>query len=162
MNSQERIQLKKMITESECGDNTENIRKLKHSSKLHADIHTIEGLKRANPTMNAEEMSALCIENARFLYDNYSDIFHKVIKDEIDLVIMANFLNTLKQIEDCTIDQHEGSVIIGKILKEMFVDSALRQGDNNDKKYAEDKKPIYDGQKISWSQFKNAHAQNTN
>ena len=28
----ERINLKKMINESECGDNTDNIRKLKHNS----------------------------------------------------------------------------------------------------------------------------------
>jgi hypothetical protein len=55
-------------------------------------------------------------------------------------------------------DQHEGSVIIGKILKEMYVDSALRQGNKIDKKYADDKKPSYDGEKISWKQYKRLHS----
>jgi hypothetical protein len=157
MNNQERLQLKKMITESECGDNTDHIREIKHSSKIFKDIDTIVNLKRSHPSMEQNEFSLLCIDNARFLYDNYSDIFHKVVKCEIDLQIMAHFLNTLKQVEDGKMDQHEGSVIIGKILKEMYVDSALRQGENLDKKYAGDKKPNYDGEKISWKQYKMLH-----
>jgi|TARA_B110000285_G_scaffold125897_1_gene141962 hypothetical protein len=158
MNDDERLQLKKMITESECGDNTDNIRQIKHSSKIFKDIEIIENLKTAHPSMDENELSLLCIDSARFLYNNYSDIFHKVVKGEIDLQIMSHFLNTLKQVEDGKMDQHEGSVIIGKILKEMYVDSALRQGNKIDKKYADDKKPSYDGEKISWKQYKRLHS----
>jgi len=158
MNDDERLQLKKMITESECGDNTDNIRQIKHSSKIFKDIEIIENLKTAHPSMDENELSLLCIDSARFLYTNYSDIFHKVVKGEIDLQIMSHFLNTLKQVEDGKMDQHEGSVIIGKILKEMYVDSALRQGNKIDKKYADDKKPSYDGEKISWKQYKRLHS----
>ena len=158
MNDDERLQLKKMITESECGDNTDNIRQIKHSSKIFKDIEIIENLKTAHPSMDKNELSLLCIDSARFLYNNYSDIFHKVVKGEIDLQIMSHFLNTLKQVEDGKMDQHEGSVIIGKILKEMYVDSALRQGNKIDKKYADDKKPSYDGEKISWKQYKRLHS----
>jgi len=158
MNDDERLQLKKMITESECGDNTDNIRQIKHSSKIFKDIEIIENLKTAHPSMDENELSLLCIDSARFLYNNYSDIFHKVVKGEIDLQIMSHFLNTLKQVEDGKMDQHEGSVIIGKILKEMYVDSAIRQGNKIDKKYADDKKPSYDGEKISWKQYKRLHS----
>ena len=158
MNDDERLQLKKMITESECGDNTDNIRQIKHSSKIFKDIEIIENLKTAHPSMDENELSLLCIDSARFLYNNYSDIFHKVVKGEIDLQIMSHFLNTLKQVEDGKMDQHEGSVIIGKILKDMYVDSALRQGNKIDKKYADDKKPSYDGEKISWKQYKRLHS----
>ena len=65
-----------------------------------------------------------------FLYTNYTDIFHKLIKDELDLTIMTKLLTILKMIEDAKVDQHEGSVMVGKILKEMYVDSATRELDH--------------------------------
>ena len=36
-------------------------------------------------------------------------------------------INVLKNIEEGDVDQHEGSVVVGKILKEMYIDSALKQ-----------------------------------
>ena len=33
------------------------------------------------------------------------------------------------------VDQHEGSVLVGKLLKELYVDSALRRSENLDKEY---------------------------
>ena len=51
----ERINLKKMINESECGDNTENIRKLKHSVLMRDDIRKIDTLKNTHPDMKENE-----------------------------------------------------------------------------------------------------------
>ena len=39
---------------------------------------------------------------------------------------MDKFLNILKQIEDGELNQHEGSYLVGQHLKELYVDSALR------------------------------------
>ena len=60
-------------------------------------------------------------------------------------------------IEDDKINQHEGSVMVGKILKEIYVDSALKGGENLDKKYANDEeKPTFvEPRNISWKEFKN-------
>jgi hypothetical protein len=88
-------------------------------------------------------------------YDNYMDIFNKVVRDELDLVIMTKLLHVLKQIEDGEVDQHEGSVIFGKILKELYIDSAIKRGEKLDKEYEEEKQAPIEGKKINWKEYKN-------
>ena len=90
-----------------------------------------------------------------FLYNNYSDIFNGVVKDELDLTILTKLLTVLKLIEDNKIDQNEGSVMVGKILKEMYIDTALKRSDNLDKEHGEDKVEENDGKKLSWKEYKN-------
>ena len=48
MNQGERLQLKKMINEADCDDNTDKIRKLRHSTKIRDDIRVIEVLRKEN------------------------------------------------------------------------------------------------------------------
>ena len=88
--------------------------------------------------------------------NNYFDLFNRVAANEIDLDIMENFLKVLKKIEDGEIDQHDGSVEIGKLLKTLYIDSALKRGDNLDKKYNAEKKevPKQETKNISWKQYK--------
>ena len=50
------------------------------------------------------------------------------------------FLSVLEKIEDGSIDQHEGSYLVGTILKKMYIDSALKHEENIDKKEQKDKK----------------------
>jgi hypothetical protein len=92
---------------------------------------------------------------------NYTDIFRKVIRDEINYEIMSKLLYVLKAIEDEKVDQHEGSVLVGKVLKELYLDSAVRHGQNLDKKYeaeaealvSTESKPLSE-KVISWKEFK--------
>jgi len=63
-------------------------------------------------------------------------------------------LSVLKMIEDGKVDQHEGSVMFGKVLKELYVDSAIKHGENLDKQYETEKVPQVEGKKISWNQYK--------
>ena len=64
-------------------------------------------------------------------------------------------LTVLKHIEDGQVDQHEGSVLVGELLKELYVDSALRRADNLDKQNeSEEKQTLYDGKQISWKEYK--------
>lgn len=154
----ERINLKKMVDETECTNNTENIRKLKHSTLIRDDIRKIENLKTKNKNqmnLESEEFIELCKSESFFLFTNYTDIFNKVVKNELDLTIMTKLLIVLKLIEDGKVDQHEGSVMTGKILKELYVDSAMKRADNIDKEYEKDKIQPLDGQKISWKEYKN-------
>jgi hypothetical protein len=62
-----------------------------------------------------------------FLFTYYTDIYNKIRKDEIDLKILNQFLNVLRRIEDGELDQHDGAFIVGTLLKEIYVDSALRK-----------------------------------
>lgn len=154
MNTGEKLQLKKMIQESDCDDNTEQIRKLKHSVKIRDDIRKIDKIKNDNPSLNTDELSALCISETPFLYEYYTDIFHKIVSSELSLPIMSQVLGVLKKIEDEQVDQHEGSVLVGKLLKELYVDSALKRADKLDEKYATDTPVINSGSELSWKQYK--------
>ena len=162
MNSNERLNLQKMINANDVVDQTENIRREKHSFKIREDVKTLVDLKQKYPRLektNSIEFDKLCVNRSSFLFNNYTDIFNKVKKDEIDLTILDNFLNVLKSIEDGKCDQHEASFKIGKLLKEMYIDSALKKSEKLDKKFdkAEKKnkktkevKPV----NISWKQYK--------
>ncbi|MDC1151819.1 hypothetical protein OAS95_04550 [Pelagibacteraceae bacterium] len=155
LTNDERLNLKKMINESDCDDNTDNIRRLKHSVLMRDDIRKLDTLKNTHVDMKNnknDDFIVLCQNECKFLYANYTDIFNKLVKDELDLTIMTKLLTVLKLIEDSKVDQHEGSVMVGKILKELYVDSATKRLENIDKEH--EKEPMSEGKAISWKQFK--------
>lgn len=190
LTADENIQLSKMIKESECGNNTESIRKLKHSSQILENITKLASMCAAfdkeqqcdNSTTSTisfdvvvamsdhEENSALqsaFIERAKcecfFLYQHYTDIFNKIIKKEINMDIMTKVVLILKMIEEETIDQHQGSVLVGKLLKEMYIDAATTRAEkcdecgSNSSSSSTDyalQEPAID---ISWREFRDNH-----
>ena len=157
LTNDERLNLKKMITESGCDDNTANIRRLKHSMLMRNDIRKLDTLKNTHIDMKNnknDDFVILCQNECAFLYANYTDMFNKLVNDELDLTIMTKLLTVLKLIEDSKVDQHEGSVMVGKILKELYVDSATKRLDNIDKKHENDNEPMSVGKPVSWKQFK--------
>ena len=157
MNKQESLDLKRLINETQCENNTENIRKLKHSVLINNDIRNLENLKKTNVSLrktNPDEFNEVCQRECNFLFNHYTDIFNKIIKDEIDLRIMTKLLICLKLIEDGNVDQHEGSVMVGKILKELYIDSAIKRGENLDKEREAERVEPNTGKKISWKNFK--------
>jgi hypothetical protein len=155
---EDRLNLKKLVDKSDCEDNTDGIRKLRHSGLIRDDVRTLENLKKARGlSMNDADFLDMCASRCRFLYDNYTDIFHKIINNELDLMIMTKFLTVLKLIEDGKVDQHEGSVVVGKILKELYLDSAVKRADAIDKKYESEKVPTVEPTKISWREYRNVH-----
>jgi hypothetical protein len=150
--NKESLNLKKLLDQNDWQDNTENIRKIKHSTKIRDDVRFIENLKIS---WNGEgDFIELCREGCSFLYDNYTDIFHKAVKNELDLTIMTKLLTVLKLIEDEKVDQHNGSVMVGKILKELYIDSALKRSENLDKEYAQESVPKVEPKKLSWKEYK--------
>jgi hypothetical protein len=90
-----------------------------------------------------------------FLFNYYTDIYNKIRKDEINLQILFKFVDMLKRIEDGELNQHEGSFLIGTLLKELYVDSALKKAEKLDEKEEEkEKEPMREGLQISWKDFK--------
>jgi hypothetical protein len=157
MNPQEKIDLKKLVKNmpDEYVDNTDGIRSLKHSRLIHADILKMEQLKKDNADMilsNPVNFREVCEAECIFLFYKYTDIFNRLLRDEIDLAIMEKALNVLLQIEEGQIDQQEGSVIVGKLFHEIYVDSALRRSDNLEKTV--ESKPKYEGRSVSWKEYK--------
>jgi hypothetical protein len=94
-----------------------------------------------------------CLSQCGFLYSCYTDIYNKVKKDEIDLTTLNKFLNVLERIEEGDIDQHTGSFLVGTLLKELYIDSALKKADKLNEKH-ETPTTTKDFKAISWKQFK--------
>jgi hypothetical protein len=156
--NQDRLDLKRIMdNQDDYQDNTDYIRNVKHSVLIHQNIESLEKLKIKHKEMynsNPEEFRALAVETCPFLSSNYVDIFNKILKNEIDLNIMVRVLSVLKMIEDGKLNQEEGSIMVGKLLKEMYIDSAIRTGDNLDKMYESSKPVLATGSEISWKQWK--------
>jgi hypothetical protein len=154
----ENLPLKSLLDQSNYVNHTETIRRLKHSLLIRDDVRKLDTFKKKNALMfesNQQQFLEACVEECPFLYNNYMDLFHKMIKDELDLSIMTKLLIVLKMIEDGAVDQYRGSVMVGKVLKELYIDSAERRGENLDKMYEEQKPKLIEGQAISWKQYKN-------
>jgi hypothetical protein len=149
-----------MIQENDVVNTTGLMRELKHSKKILEDVDLLLKLKREHPSMaksNPEEFDALCVEKCQFIFNHYTDIFNKVKKDEIDLNILLRLINVLHSIEEGEQDQHEGSFEVGKLLKQIYIDSALRKADKlngpdgEDGEKEEENRPV---ENISWRDFK--------
>ena len=161
LSDNERLNLKKLVTEMEGEDNTSNIRKVKHSVPMRDDVRRLNNLKISQAELrknSPDEFKTLCQTTCRFLYDNYTDIFNKLLDDELDLTIMTKLLTVLKLIEDGKTDQHEGSVMVGKLLKELYVDSATKRLENLDKQHEGERVDPSVGKSISWREYKNMNA----
>ena len=158
MNPQEKLDLKKLIGNmGDYEDNTAGIREMKHSDAIRADIQKMEVLKRTKRgEMSEQAFSELCESECMFLFYKYTDIYKRLLKDEIDLRIMGKALDVLKKIEEGEIDQQEGSVMVGKLFHEIYVDSALRRSDNLDKAAleADTTVPKNEGKSITWKEFR--------
>jgi hypothetical protein len=142
LTSSEKLNLEKMIKASDAEDNTNKIRELKHSKLIENDIQQLLMLKskykRLSET-NIDQFDKMCENKCSFIFTNYTQIYNKVKKDNINLNLLAHFLVILKKIENKEINQHEGSVMVGKVLKEIYVDSALREGQKIDQKNKKNK-----------------------
>ena len=164
MNSAERIQLEKMIQVNGAVDNTETIRSLKHSDKIRDDVLTMVKLKKDYQRLsksNPAQYDAMCVSRCSFLFHTYTDLFNRSKKDELDLNIMGQLLGLLKMIEDDKIDQHTASFEVGKLLKSIYIDSALKKSQHLDDAHKHDKdgkkSSHLPAKKLSWSEYKKTH-----
>ena len=155
MDDNERLHLQKMIKANNVEDQTELIRSLKHSHLLQDDINKLLMLKNKYKN-NQDKINEEGVVDCEFLFTYYTDIYNKIRKDEIDLNILNRFLNVLRNIEDGEIDQHEGSYIVGSLLKELYVDSALKKADkiNDEHEKTVVKVVPKETLNVSWNSFK--------
>lgn len=159
MNNLDKLNLQKMISANNVEDCTQDIRDKKHSGLIKQDVKTMLFLKNKHSNLikeNPSEFENICINECQFLFNNYTDIFNKIRKDELDLQLFNKFLNILKLIEDGELDQHSGSYQVGNILKEIYIDSALRKSKHLDEanQGSETNTSRQEVKNISWSQWK--------
>lgn len=159
LSNSDRLQLDKMLKANDVEDSTDLIRRTKHSNKIREDVKQLQNLKKENKKLyvtNFQKFDELAVQKCNFLFNNYTDIYNKVLKDELDINILNKFLGALEQIEDGKLDQHEASVKVGKFLKELYVDSALKVAEKNDSKQnSKNTETETEYETISWSEYKN-------
>ena len=148
-----RLNLQRMMKENDVEETTDNIRALKHSKLIRQDVKHMKQLKKKYKRISHDQFKQIATTQCNFLFNNYTNIFNRLVADELDYGIMAQFLDVLEEIENGKLDQHEGSYQIGLVLKKMYVDSALKREErfNDDGKKVAFAKPV---NKVSWEQFK--------
>jgi hypothetical protein len=155
MNENQKLQLQNMIKTNNVEDQTQLIRELKHSHIFKTEINNMLMIK-AKYRNDPEKINLECMNECGFLFTYYTDIYNKIKKDEIDISILNKFIDVLRQIEDGELDQHSGSFLVGTLLKELYVDSALKKADKLNEEHEKNnpakiqKEPV----KISWKQYK--------
>jgi hypothetical protein len=159
MRDDERLKLDELLRKDDVAQTTNQIRQLRHSGQIKTCIDNIVKLKKTHNRMSKDMFEKLAIGRANFLFSNYTQIFNKLINDEINIKILYEFVAILKMIEDGNLNQHEGSYMVGKKLKELYVDCVVekdkksREKDaiEDAKKVAKIKKPK---KKINYKQFR--------
>lgn len=156
MDDSQRLHLQKMISANNVEDSTDMIRKLKHSVVLRENVNKLIDLKELYKDEDDEDVLHIeAMTECNFLFTYYTDIYNKIRKDEIDLKILFDALDVLRDIENGKLDQHEGAFEFGNILKKIYVDSALRKSEKLNTKTGESEKEFKGPQvNISWEEFK--------
>ena len=162
MNKTEKLQLDKMIKENDVEDCTNDIRQKRHSQRIREDVKNLLKLMKSKSRLrrrSENEYDDLLVANCPFLFNSYTDIFNKIKKEEINLSTLWKFLDVLKQIEDGKLNQHEGSHKVGKLLKTLYLDSAVRKADklNHERESGEEARP--EPKNLSWAEYKKKYTQ---
>ena len=145
MNETERLKLHELIRENDVQDNTENIRRLKHSQLILDDVKKIQLLIGQIGLGDFKLLDQACLPHCNFLFTNYTHIYNRLLKGQIDYTILHRFLNCLKSIEDGKKTQHEASYEIGMLLKQLYIDPKIQDQDAIKR----------ESKKISWLEYKN-------
>jgi hypothetical protein len=161
MDDNQRLQLQSMINENNVIDKTNLIRKIKHSSILRNEVNEMIQLKNvykndlSSPDFKDESMS-----KCKFLFQYYTDIFNKLRKDELNVNMLFEFLDILEKIEKGEMGQHDASFKVGSILKNMYIDSAVKHTEKMENMEAKNNennsepKPKPKSKDVSWNYFK--------
>lgn len=157
MDDKQRIELSKLINEYGTEETTDKIRTLRHSKSIKNDVSMIIELRNKYPRIyktNITMFKEMCVKRSTFLFTNYTNIFNKLINNELDLELLFKFIGILESIENGKLDQHEASYKAGTILKQLYVDSALKRDENHN--HTKRKKAVLKNRNnISWSEYKN-------
>jgi len=144
MDDIQRSKLNEMIQENNVQDNTMSIREKKHSTPIKEDLKKILLIIQQIGYGDYNLLDQACSPHCQFLIVNYEYIYKKLLKNQINLNILSQFINCLESIENGVKSQHEASYEIGMLLKQMYIDPKIYEEPNK-----------REGHKISWKEYKN-------
>ena len=144
----DRHQLRKMIEAHGVEDQTEKIRSNNHSGEIRRCIQHIVRLKETSSATDKTEFETEVLKEAGFLFFHYFDLYNLVLKQK-DLTILHKLVDVLERIEKGELDQHEGSFVVGKLLKEIYIDNLLKDTETTGNAPAKVEPKV-----ITWTEFK--------
>ena len=160
MDCQARQQLDRMIRDGGVEDVTDCIRNRKHSPTLRQELENVQWLL-ASEYVDQAGFDDRCEAAAPFMFRNYTDIFNRARKGNLDFEIMGQFVDVLTRIEEGELGQHEGAHEVGTLLKKIYIDSAVKQADKLDQaNSAEVPKRADSPLSISYAEFKGGPSEN--
>ena len=152
LSDRDRAQLRNMVQHNGgMEDNTSKIRELNHSGEIRRCIQHILAYKRQFPNLLKEDKVQFeeeVLKEAGFLFFHYMEIYNLVLKQD-DLTILNHLLGVLERIENGECDQNEGSFLVGKLLKELYIDTMVRNTSAG-----EEASPVRTPKPISWREYK--------
>lgn len=128
MNREQRLKLNEIMEQNNTIDNTQEIKRLKHSKKIRDDIYKLVKIKKENN--NIYDIKSKGQNECVFLFKNYTNIYNKLIQNDLDLNIMFSFLDILEKVEKGQCDQQEASYEIGVLLKQLYIDTKINTQEN--------------------------------
>lgn len=129
LDNNEKAAVDKMLLENPVEDFTKDIRERSHSKLIREDRDKLITLKHKYSRLassNKIQFISICENQCKFLYDNYNSIFNSLLNDKLDIAIFDKFIEILENIENGLLSQHEGSYLIGKYLKNIYVDKKIK------------------------------------
>jgi hypothetical protein len=145
MNNDEKKALDKLINNNkDYVDNTEGIRRQKHSGRIREEILIYKQLKLNYSRVSNKMLEKIAEKQLVLLHTEYNYIFTRLLQNKIELKMFDKFITVLEEIEDGKLDQNEASYKIGSVLKEIYIDKELQSNKT------EKKKPVNN---VSYKQF---------
>ena len=155
LSDNDKYQMKIMSEKNNVVDQTDKIRELKHSAEIRTCIIALLRLKNDHAELlktNKPEFEKLALAECGFLFHNYMELYNIMLKGDMTPDVLFNLLDVLEQIELGKCNQYEGSVKVGSLLKEIYIDHKLAETARLDEKYA--KTPKQTGKNINWAEYK--------
>ena len=160
MNTAERLELDRLVKENGVTDSTQEIRNRKHSRPLKDSVDNMIKFKKEERLLlekDPDAFDALLVRECSFMFNYYTDLYNRLKKDELDIDILYQFIDILRDIEEGDIDQHDGAYKVGKLLKQIYIDSALKRSNKMDSADKDDKTSSTPSiaSNICWKEYKN-------
>jgi len=143
--------IKKMVEDNKnIVDNTNDIRLFKNSRLIKEEINKLLELRKK--ILDPDELKLESMVECNYLAENHTDLYNRIRKNEINMDILWRAIDVLEQIEEGVMDKYQGSVEFGTLLREIYIDSALKKIEKLEKEHpelAEYKKP-----EKSWKDYR--------
>ena len=97
MDEKQRLNLQEMIKGFDADDNTSKIRKLRHSRLIKENVEIMLTLKKKYQRMknvDPKNYNKILVSKCNFLFNNYTNIFNRIYKDELNINILNHFIAT--------------------------------------------------------------------